>query len=350
MASRSKVGSGWVTCTSSRWARSTISSSVALPESATATGRWGPRVEDSWLGARRRRRDVGGTGDSQVGGPVMVPSSAGSGSSAIDRRRGPDTAKSAQGGEYGETSGRMAADGALDGVGGRCGDAGAVDRRRGRGGAARPAAGRGGEPRGAVRRGSVSVGDHLRPLSRGHLSRVVGLGARVCADEPGLQRAVRRAIRAEPGRLRQHPGITPIRLHAPAPFGIHRRVIRIRHNHRVAQALDRLRHPFAFGRRLEEHPGARPRLEQGGEFRPRTLNPPLADLTLRRQDADLTFRLCTSMPICSMAGLPLCALSAFNDCGAQATTWGRPAASSYLPEASDLERRRYLPVRSGVGV
>ena len=39
------------------------------------------------------------------------------------------------------------------------------------------------------------------------------------------------------------------------------------------------------------------------------------------------------MPICSMAGLPLCALSAFDECGALATTWGRPAASSYLPDA-----------------
>ena len=34
-----------------------------------------------------------------------------------------------------------------------------------------------------------------------------------------------------------------------------------------------------------------------------------------------------------MAGLPLCASSAVVKCGAEATTWGRPAASSYLPEA-----------------
>ena len=39
------------------------------------------------------------------------------------------------------------------------------------------------------------------------------------------------------------------------------------------------------------------------------------------------------MPTWSMAGLPVCALSAIENCGAQATTWGRPAASSYLPEA-----------------
>ena len=41
-----------------------------------------------------------------------------------------------------------------------------------------------------------------------------------------------------------------------------------------------------------------------------------------------------------MAGLPLCALSALDNCGAQATTWGRPAASSYLPESftSDPDR------------
>ena len=39
------------------------------------------------------------------------------------------------------------------------------------------------------------------------------------------------------------------------------------------------------------------------------------------------------MPTWSMAGLPVCALSAIQNCGAHATTWGRPAASSYLPEA-----------------
>ena len=100
-----------------------------------------------------------------------------------------------------------------------------------------------------------------------------------------------RAIRAQPGGLRQHPGIPPIGFHAPTPFRIHRRVVRIGHDHLVAALLDRLRDPFALGRCLEQH--ARPRAagEPLGEVLARALNPSFDHLALRRQDADLTFPL-----------------------------------------------------------
>ena len=65
------------------------------------------------------------------------------------------------------------------------------------------------------------------------------------------RRSMGRAIRAQPGRLRQHPGIPPIGFHAPTPFRIHRRVVRIGHDDLVAESFERLRDPFALGRRLE---------------------------------------------------------------------------------------------------
>ena len=55
--------------------------------------------------------------------------------------------------------------------------------------------------------------------------------------------------------------------------------------------LERLRHPFAFGRRLEQHPRPRAGGEHGGEAVPRALDPPLDDFAFRREDADLTFPL-----------------------------------------------------------
>ena len=101
--------------------------------------------------------------------------------------------------------------------------------------------------------------------------------------------AMRRAIRSHPAGLRQHQRIPPVGLHPPPPRRIHRGVVRIRHDHVMATLLDRLRHPFAFRRCLEQHVCPRPRRKHGGECLPRALDAPLDDLALRRQDADLTF-------------------------------------------------------------
>ena len=59
----------------------------------------------------------------------------------------------------------------------------------------------------------------------------------------------------------------------------------------MAESFERLRDPFALGRRLEQH--ARPRAagEPRGEVLARALNPSFDHLALRRQDADLTFPL-----------------------------------------------------------
>ena len=102
---------------------------------------------------------------------------------------------------------------------------------------------------------------------------------------------VRRTRGPDPARLGQHPGIAPVGLHASAPFRIHRRVIRVCHDHLMPAGLERLRHPFAFGRRLEQHPRPRAGGEHGGEAVPRALDPLLDDFAFRRGDADLTFPL-----------------------------------------------------------
>ena len=77
--------------------------------------------------------------------------------------------------------------------------------------------------------------------------------------------------------------IPPIRLHAAAPFWIHRGVVRIRNDHLMPQPLDRLCHPFALRGRLEEHTRGRAVREHGCELLPRALDPPLDHLDRDRQ-------------------------------------------------------------------
>ena len=131
-----------------------------------------------------------------------------------------------------------------------------------------------------------------------------------------------RAIGAEPGRLGQHPSVAPIRFYPPAPLRIHRGVVWIGNDHLVAQRLDRLRHPFALGRRLEEHARGRAVREHGDEFLSRALDPPLDHLALRRQDADLTFPLMDIDANMLHGWSPSLRCERVNECGAQATTWG----------------------------
>ena len=108
----------------------------------------------------------------------------------------------------------------------------------------------------------------------------------------------------------------------------------------MAALLDRLRHPFAFRHRLEEHTGTWSAPEQPRELLPRALDPPFDHLALGRQDADLTFSLMDVDANMLHGWSPSVRLERVGKCGAQATTRGRPAASSYLPEAftSDPDR------------
>ena len=102
---------------------------------------------------------------------------------------------------------------------------------------------------------------------------------------------VRRTIGLDPARLGQHPRVAPIRLHASAPLRIHGRVIRIRHDDLMPAGLERLRHPFAFGRRFEQDARPGPWLKHRRETVPRALDPPLDHFAVRRQDTNLTFPL-----------------------------------------------------------
>src|SRR5262249_46383782 len=64
----------------------------------------------------------------------------------------------------------------------------------------------------------------------------------------GRRRPMRGPVCAQPARGRQRPRIAPIRLHPPAPGRGHRGEVRIRHDHLVAQRVQRLRtRPSADG-------------------------------------------------------------------------------------------------------
>src|SRR5215472_15401818 len=107
---------------------------------------------------------------------------------------------------------------------------------------------------------------------------------------------MRGPVCAQPTRVCQRARIAPIRLHPPAPGRVHRREIRIRHDHLVAQCLQRLRDPFALGRCLKHHPRAIPSLEERREPLPARAHTALhehspvvvddADLALPLMDVD----------------------------------------------------------------
>src|SRR5262249_38251325 len=108
----------------------------------------------------------------------------------------------------------------------------------------------------------------------------------------GRRGPMRDPVRAQPARVRQRPRIAPIRLHPPAPGGVHGGEIRIRHDHLVAQRRQRLRDPFALGGCLEHHPGAIPSLEERREPPPSRAHAALQEHSpVLGDDADLALRL-----------------------------------------------------------
>jgi hypothetical protein len=64
---------------------------------------------------------------------------------------------------------------------------------------------------------------------------------------------MRRPKVATPIGLGEHGGIPLIRFHAPGARAIHRPVIRVRHDHGVAEAFQPLRHPLAFSPAFQQH-------------------------------------------------------------------------------------------------
>ena len=100
--------------------------------------------------------------------------------------------------------------------------------------------------------------------------------------------AMGRPIPAATIRLRQGGHIPAIRLDRAAQVAIHRRKIRIRHDHRVSRCLERLRDPLAFRAGLEQNPDrpdARKRRHQPRRRRRHPALPPDASFAIH--DANL---------------------------------------------------------------
>jgi hypothetical protein len=73
---------------------------------------------------------------------------------------------------------------------------------------------------------------------------------------------MRLAVRPRAARLGQRPRIALVRLHAPHPMRVHRRVPRIGDDHLVPELLQIPRHPLALRRRLKQDPKALSSTEQ----------------------------------------------------------------------------------------
>lgn len=54
------------------------------------------------------------------------------------------------------------------------------------------------------------------------------------------------AVCAEAQRLRERARVSLIRLHAPAAGGVHRGVVRVGHDHGMAEPFEMLRDPLAL--------------------------------------------------------------------------------------------------------
>src|SRR5687767_15333923 len=93
-----------------------------------------------------------------------------------------------------------------------------------------------------------------------------------------------RAIPPAPIRFGQRRHVAAVGLHATVHLPIHRRVIRIDHDHLVPRRLQRPSHPLAFGPCLEHHPHpADPRKRRPQPF-PRRRHALIADHGARRID------------------------------------------------------------------
>ena len=88
---------------------------------------------------------------------------------------------------------------------------------------------------------------------------------------------MRGPIDPPPARDRQRRHIPFVGLDLARPRPIHRRVIRIGHDHLVAERLELLRDPLALGTALQQNPQARPTAEDPIELRPRRVDPTIQD-------------------------------------------------------------------------
>jgi len=107
----------------------------------------------------------------------------------------------------------------------------------------------------------------------------------------GIGEAMGGAVGAEQARLRQSPGIASVGLHLARPRRIHGREVRVGDDDLVAEGLETPGHPFAIGRGLDQHSGAGPGPEHGGEALALSADPLLDDLTALGEDVNLTFPL-----------------------------------------------------------
>src|SRR5262249_2799477 len=91
--------------------------------------------------------------------------------------------------------------------------------------------------------------------------------------------------------LRQRRYVPSIGLHAAAPVPVHRREIRIGHDHLMTERLQVLRDPLTLGRRLEQNAHARPTPEHRRQALACRSDPSVDDRTALQHDPNLTFLL-----------------------------------------------------------
>jgi hypothetical protein len=115
--------------------------------------------------------------------------------------------------------------------------------------------------------------------------------ARVGSRTASSARTWRRTIGVRLACIQQRPRIALIGLRAPGPIGMHRRVVRVRDDHLVAERLQVARHPLALRARLQENAGAGPASQHGREPLPARDNASLRDRSILRFDRQLTLAL-----------------------------------------------------------
>src|SRR6185295_18524368 len=150
--------------------------------------------------------------------------------------------------------------------------------------------------------------------------------------------AMRSAINPQTIRLCQCGDVAAIGLDATRPLTVHRRVVRIGHDHRVPQALEMLRDPLAAGATLEQDPQRRPPAENLREARTRGRNASLQhDRTLAVDDPDLAFLRMQIDGTILHGWLLLVRLERVYPCGAHATTQGSASRFISSPWSSFCE-------------
>jgi hypothetical protein len=106
-----------------------------------------------------------------------------------------------------------------------------------------------------------------------------------------VARTVGFAIRTQAACLHQRVGIAPIRFYAAVPRGVHRREVRVGHDHLVPETLEVSGHPLALSARLEEDACRRKSAENRGEPLAARDDATLLDRAVLLGDAQLTLAL-----------------------------------------------------------